>query len=176
MLAPSEVVVREPFGKLGIAESQVRAERNQRGYVYQIDAGGSRSSRQFEVGHDTVRYVGMHGRRRNVAPTMPSDPDKLPTKNVGGFLRAFARAHCIEDSRSDLDAWAEAVTRAAGDHVKLDAVGRLLVKLGKAKLINSAQMARLMTNYVREQRENDALRNGGLAAGSSSVTAGHGQP
>ncbi|WP_124600442.1 hypothetical protein [Burkholderia sp. Bp8963] len=173
LLAPPEVVVQELFRKLGISAGQVKIERDHGGCVYLIDAGRARTSRQLEVGRDTVRYVGRRHRRRGTAPKMPSNLDKLPKKNVGKFLEAFARAHGIEARRSGLDVWAEAVTRAAGDHVELDPIGQLLITLSKAKLINGLQMARLMTNYIHERRENDALRNSEIASRSSSATTSH---
>ena len=68
------------------------------------------------------------------------------------FVKQFALAKHIQFKRSGLDDWAEAVTRASGDDVKLDGTGKLLVTLKKKHLINGRQMARLMTNHLREHQ------------------------
>ncbi|MGK5060428.1 Fic family protein [Janthinobacterium sp. LB2P49] len=86
-----------------------------------------------------------------IQPINDGDLALLPTKNVKDFVNLAASSHHIVSSHSRLDAWAEAVTRAAGDSVQLDQVGQLLVALFKARRINGRQMARLMSNYLLEK-------------------------
>jgi hypothetical protein len=86
-----------------------------------------------------------------MAGTMPDDVDALPTANVSAFVEHYANAHGIRSVRTGLDDYAEAVTRASGDDVQLDATGKLLVALKKNRLINGRQLARLMTNHMRER-------------------------
>ncbi|MNT35430.1 hypothetical protein D3C72_1714580 [compost metagenome] len=81
---------------------------------------------------------------------MADDVDQLPKEGVGEFVRRFARAHNVVYQRTRLDDWAEAVTRAAGDDVRLDHTEKLLVALKKQHLINGRQAARLLTNYMNE--------------------------
>jgi hypothetical protein len=78
--------------------------------------------------------------------------DALPRKSVSEFIQSFARSRHVQFKRSGLDAWTEAVTRAAGEDIKLDETGKLLVALKKKHLINGRQMARLMTNHIREHQ------------------------
>ncbi|MEN7528752.1 MULTISPECIES: hypothetical protein [unclassified Cupriavidus] len=84
--------------------------------------------------------------------TLPAELDALPVEHVSEYVLEFARAHHIEFSRSGVDDWSEAVTRAAGDDVALDATEKLLVTLKKQQLISGRQMARLMTNHMRERK------------------------
>ncbi|TAM55947.1 MAG: hypothetical protein EPN57_00840 [Paraburkholderia sp.] len=63
------------------------------------------------------------------APRLPTDVDKLPTQNVGKFVEQLAQAYGIRYRCSGLDEFAEAVERVAGDDVKLDLTGKLLVAL-----------------------------------------------
>jgi hypothetical protein len=81
---------------------------------------------------------------------LPSDLDALPTKDVKLYVERFAQVHGIQYTRTKLDDYAEAITRTAGDDVKLDSTGKLLVALKKNELINGRQLARLMTNHMRE--------------------------
>jgi len=81
---------------------------------------------------------------------MTDDIDQLPTEGVGEFIRRFALAHQVTHRRTRLDDWAEAVTRAAGDDIRLDQTEKLLIALKKLQLINGRQAARLLSNYLNE--------------------------
>ena len=103
--------------------------------------------------------------RRPARIELPRDVDQLPTESVGEFIENFARAHGIRYRRSGLDVWAEAVTRASGDDVRLDHAQELLVALKKKNLLNDHQFSRLLTNHMREVkrvRSLQGLRPGGL--------------
>lgn len=91
-------------------------------------------------------------RRHQAVTPLPTDLDALPTTMVSEFVREFAVAHHVSFERTGLDDWAEAATRAAGDDVSLDATEKLLVTLKKRHLISGRQMARLMTNHMRERK------------------------
>jgi hypothetical protein len=156
LLSRPERVLKELFGKLRITATLVTTEQHQDHSTYVFDVGHSRMRRQLHVGRDTVRYVGCNQKRQGLLPAMPANLEQLPTSSVAKFLVDFAKAHDVKPHLSGLDVWAEAVTQAAGDHVHLDATGRLLVSLYEARLINGRQMARLMTNYTRELHGNDA--------------------
>ena len=69
---------------------------------------------------------------------------------VGDFVRRLAEANQIVYKRTRLDDWAEAVTQAAGDDVKLDPTEKLLVALAKKHIINGRQAMRLLNNYMEE--------------------------
>jgi hypothetical protein len=84
--------------------------------------------------------------------TLPEDLNALPLKNVSAFVQRFAMSRDVHFKRTELDPWAEAVTRASGDDVTLDETGKLLVALKKKHLINGRQMARLMSNHLSELR------------------------
>lgn len=62
-----------------------------------------------------------------------------------------SRAHNVSAERTALDDWTEAVSRAAGDDIRLDRVERLLVAVKMLGLINGRQAARLLTNHMREK-------------------------
>ncbi len=84
--------------------------------------------------------------------SLPSDVAALPTSGVGAFVEHLAGAHGVRYQRSGLDDFSEAVTRVAGDDVRLDHTGKLLVALKKKNLITGRQLARLMTNHLRESK------------------------
>lgn len=82
---------------------------------------------------------------------MPEDLEMLPKTGVAAFVERFARAHNVTAKRTRLNDWAEAVSRVAGDDIKLDQVELLLVQLKKQELISGRQAARLVTLYHRER-------------------------
>ncbi len=98
------------------------------------------------------RQQGLVHRARHsrVHVELPANVDELPTESVGEFIETFARANGIRYRRTGLDLWAEAVTRASGDDVRLDHAQELLVALKKKNLLNDRQFSRLLTNHMRE--------------------------
>lgn len=83
---------------------------------------------------------------------LPLEPDALPTANVAAFVADFAQQHGLTYQRTYTDVWCEAITRVSCDEVASDATADLLVALVRAQLLTSAQMARLLTNHLRESR------------------------
>ncbi|WP_175918196.1 hypothetical protein [Burkholderia pyrrocinia] len=164
----SEVLLREALGKLGVEVLDVTIRHENGRSVCLVNTGTSRISRKLGWDNITVRYVGQHERpQKGVAPTLPADIDKLPTRNVGKFVERLAQAYGIQFRRSGIDDFAEAVTRAAGDDVELDLTGKLLVALKKQDRIDGRQFARLMANHIREikrVRSVRGLRHQGLPA------------
>jgi len=164
----SEVLLREALGKLGVEVLDVTIQQENGRSVCLVNTGTSRISRKLGWDNITVQYVGQHERpQKGAAPTLPTDIDKLPTRNVGKFVERLAQAYGIQFRRSGLDDFAEAVTRAAGDDVELDLTGKLLVALKKQDRIDGRQFARLMANHIREikrVRSVRGLRNQGLPA------------
>lgn len=149
LLAAPVDLVREVFEKLGVPLRTVKLEREDGHPVLLIDPGTQRVARKFDIAGTPVRYL-KRRTSRGTAHAMPLDPDALPTTGVSSFVERFARAHGVTHVRTGLDDYAEAVTRAAGDDVVLDATGKLLTALKKKELINGRQLARLMTNHMRE--------------------------
>ena len=146
-----EKITEDIFRKLGIQARVVRVKSEGDRDVYVLDTGGRRVSRKIDLGSSAVSYVGASMDQNNTVGSMPKDLDALPKQRVNEFVQEFAQAHHVDFNRSGLDDWAEAVTRASGDDVKLDYTGKLLVALKKQHLISGRQMSRLMTNHIRER-------------------------
>ncbi|CAN5640415.1 hypothetical protein BH10PSE18_BH10PSE18_46050 [soil metagenome] len=85
-------------------------------------------------------------------PKLPNDIAHLPVQGVGAFVADLAKAYGVAYARTRLDDFAEAVTRLAGDDERLDVTGKLLATLRKKSVIDGRQLARLMTNHMREQQ------------------------
>ncbi|MDL2353772.1 MAG: hypothetical protein QFF03_00790 [Pseudomonadota bacterium] len=153
LLDTPEVVLQDFFRKIGLDAKLVKTERRNDHCIYFVDAGRSRIPKYLRLGNDDVFFVGHSGVHSRFPSQIPTNLEDLPKKEVSKFVCKFAKMHKIIFQRSKLDAWAEAVTRAAGDYASLDSTGQLLTVLYKAKLINASQMSRLMTNHMREQKE-----------------------
>lgn len=150
-------LAREVFAKLGIQIQAVKQEVDCGRPVLWVDVGNRRVGRKLEIAGTVVRYV-RHSADNKALVALPTNPDALPTIHVQRFVERFAKAHGINYVRTGLDDYAEAVTRAAGDEVKLDSVGKLLVVLKKNNLIDGSQLARLMTNHMREVKSVRSVR------------------
>lgn len=155
--APPADLLREAFAKLGIQINGVQQDTEQDRPVLWVDVGSRRIERKVDIDGVEVRYL-RHAMQDGMCPSLPANPDDLPTTGVQSFIERYARAHRVHPVRTGLDDYAEAVTRAAGDDVTLDPVGKLLVALKKKGLLNGAQLARLMTNYMRETKGVRSLR------------------
>lgn len=82
----------------------------------------------------------------------------LPESNVANFVMAFAKLNGVKPTRTKLDLFAEAVTRLAGDEVKLDQVGQTLVALRERKLVSGDEMIRLLHNHILERNRGQPIR------------------
>lgn len=157
LLASPVDLVREVFEKLEVSLHAVKLEMEAGHPVLLVDPGTQRVARKLDIAGTPVRYL-QHRASSDAANSMPLDPDALPTKGVSRFVERFARAHGVTYVRTGLDDYAEAVTRTAGDDVALDATGKLLAALKKKDLINGRQLARLMTNHMREVKRVRSVR------------------
>lgn len=112
-----------------------------------------------EVLAKTGQTATIERRRKPRSETfeVPEDVTQLPHRGVGTFVARLAKAHGVAYKRTQLDDFAEAVTRLAGDDEQLDDTGKLLATLRKKSVINGPQLARLMTNHMSEQQ--DAVRS-----------------
>lgn len=156
--ASSDVLVREVLDRLGIRFRSVDLVSEAGCDTVLIDAGGQRLSRSFDLGDVTVRYVHSPLEPEEPDEALSDDVDALPTESVRQFVERLARTHHIQHQRTGLDDYAQAVTRAAGDEVELDSTGKLLVALKKKHVINGRQLARLMTNHMREVQDVRSVR------------------
>lgn len=82
-----------------------------------------------------------------------TDPAPGSTK---AQIHALARQHGVRYERSGLDDWAEAVTRLAGDDVRLAETEALLVALRQAGIISGGERTRLHARYLNERAERQA--------------------
>lgn len=80
-------------------------------------------------------------------------PLAIPATNVAAFVRQLARKHQVSYSPTATDHWAEAVTQLSGDDVRTGPVQDLLVALKRAGKLSSDEMAALLVNYLREQKQ-----------------------
>ncbi|WP_025137699.1 type IV toxin-antitoxin system AbiEi family antitoxin domain-containing protein [Achromobacter sp. DH1f] len=150
----AEPLVHEILLKLGIDPNNSCTEEQGGQTRVIVDEPARRVSRHLVLDTGPVEIVSPSALKKN--HTVPSDPKGLPRRNVGKYIAVIARMHHVSPERTGLDQWAEAVSRAAGDTVQLDDVGRLLAKLKQQQVITGKQMAHLMNNYVTERHEANA--------------------
>jgi hypothetical protein len=157
-----EQIADEIFKKLGLKVKLTRVDTGGSQDLYVMSTASHRISRKLKIGDGRVEYVRTQ-RGTSEVPELPADLEQLPKVGVGAYVERLACANNVTYVRSKLDDWAEAVTRAAGDDVRLDQTEKLLVALKKKKLIDGRQAARLLTNHMRETRNVrsvQGLRNG----------------
>lgn len=146
LAAPAQVIADEILAKTG-----------RPAVIRRVDAGGGPP--KFEAkftgvpaNASTTSLAQLRRKRRAAAFKLPSEVAQLPVKDVATYVASLAAAHGVVFKRTRLDDFAEAVTRLAGDNERLDATGKLLASLRKKSVINGPQLARLMTNHMREQK------------------------
>lgn len=66
-------------------------------------------------------------------------------------IHDLARQHAVRYELGDLDDWAEAVSRVAGDDIQLDETEWLLVALGRAEVLPEIENTRLHARYLAER-------------------------
>lgn len=146
--AQPQAVIGEVLRKLNVEPADVCTEDEGTRKRVIVDAPNRRIDRQLELGNCVVEIVSHTVMTKHF---LPKDPSCFPRRNVGKYIQVLARTHHISSTRTGLDSWTEAVSRAAGDTVQLDAVGRLLAKLRQRHVISGKQMAHLMNNYMTER-------------------------
>lgn len=152
LTADPDVLATEIFTRLGVDARLVDISHGDGGRVYIMDTGNHRVSRKLNMGTASVGYVERRQDSRADDFKVPADLDQLPKRGIREFVERLAKAHGVEYRRTGLDDFAEATTRAAGDDVKLDRTGKLLVALRKSNQITGRQLARLVTNHMAEER------------------------
>ena len=113
-----------------------------------LDTGSRRIKRRLSIGGKLVVYTHQRSNKRTFSLTSPL---QIPTEGVSKFVARLARKHHITYVRTVGDEWAETVTRLAGDEVRSDATGNLLVALKRAHKLTDRDMTILLINHQREQ-------------------------
>lgn len=150
-------LTEEIFKKLATPIKNIKIEHIAGQDVCIVDIGAQRVSRKLEINGIPIQYHQQPKTRDHFLSLSP-DVDKLPTKGVRKFIEKLATAHGIQYQRTGLDDFAGSVTRLAGDEIELDATEKLLIALKKRDLISGRQLARLMTNYMREAKHVRSVR------------------
>lgn len=110
--------------------------------------GKPRSIRQLKIADRPVRFE----RTPRFPAELPHHVKDLPTRGVAQYVHRLATAHRVSYQRSRLEAWAEGVTRAAGDQVKTDNTDGLLIRLKQRKVLDDKQFTQLLVNHHRESK------------------------
>ena len=151
LIASAEDIAMEVFERLGvvvcIAQSGVTNAPGTDALA--LDTGSRRIQRRLSIGGKPVVYVHQPTNKR----TFPRPSSlQIPTEGVSQFVASLARKCHITYVRTAGDEWAETVTRLAGDEVRSDATGDLLVALKRAHKLTDREMTSLLINHQREQR------------------------
>lgn len=163
-------LVDSVFKELGEPLNKVEIEKRNNVLVVVVYIYNIRMSRKLMLHGLPVCY--SYEKPQNKLPQcdewkIPTDVDDLPKTDVRSYIERFAEHYNISHQRTGLDEFAEAVTRMAGDEIKLDPTEKLLVTLKKKELINARQLSRLLSNYLKEAsdvRSVRGLRNSRLSA------------
>lgn len=164
------MLVSSVFKELGEPVNKVEIERRNNVRVVVVYTENIRISRKLMFHGLSVYY--KHDKLQNKLPQcdewkIPTSVDDLPKTDVRSYIERFAEHYNIIHQRTGLDEFAEAVTRMAGDEIKLDPTEKLLVALKKKEIINAKQLSRLLSNYLKEAsnvRSVRGLRDSGLSA------------
>lgn len=124
-----------------------RCEVTAREVVVRV-AGESRHARHLEIQGRPFRFQ----RAPRFEAKVPTNIRDLPTRDVADYVRQLAAAHRVSYQRTSLDAWAEGVTRAAGDSAYTDGTDGLLIRLKQRKILNDDQFSQLIVNHFREAK------------------------
>ena len=147
----AEDIVLEVFRKLGVT---VRIEKNgvsdtTATNALKLDTGLHRIKRRLSIKGTSVVYFRQHS---NKSATSLSAPLHVPIEGVSQFVERLARKHHVSYTRTAGDEWAETVTRLAGDDVRSDGTGDLLVALKRAHKLSDREMTALLIGHQRELR------------------------
>ncbi len=77
--------------------------------------------------------------------------EKIRHDSAEQVVRDLALKHEIGVVRTQLDDWADDVTRLAGDDVTLDEVEELIVGLRKSGQVDGIELTRLHSRYLDER-------------------------
>ena len=149
------VIIREVASKLGFPLHRKdlpydKENISQGEIIVEVDA--PRVKRKLVINGNTVcfrSYIRRHG-IKNTTFKLAKIP---PTKGVARYVSELARYYNVSYCYTEMDQWADAVTRLAGDEVVHDIVEDLLVALKRAGKITKQEVATLSVNYMREQKQ-----------------------
>ncbi|VVQ09911.1 hypothetical protein PS914_05045 [Pseudomonas fluorescens] len=147
------LLVESVFKELGEPLCKAELEKRDNDRVCVVYTKNMRISRKLTLHGVPVCYAHskpLESHHKIEEWKLPVDVDELPKSDVRNYIERFAEHYKIKYQRTGLDEFAEAVTRMAGDDIKLDATEKLLVVLKKNELINAKQLARLLSNYLKE--------------------------
>lgn len=149
--ASAEDIAIEVFQKLGvgvrIAPGGISNAPSQG--TLALDTGSNLIKRRLSIGGKSVTYA---PRQSDQQASSPTSPLQIPTQGVSQFVARLARKHHISYARTAGDEWAETVTRLAGDEVRSDETGNLLVALKRAHKLTDREMTSLLINHQREEK------------------------
>ena len=144
--AGGESLALEALAKLGISVIS-SAETDDEIVAY--TATRSRCNRHLVIDGKPVH---LKKPRTATYVELPQDVSRLPTRQVAHYVHQLAVAHHVTYKRSQLEDWAEAVTRAAGDDVRTDKTDGLLIRLKQRSVLNARQFTQLLVNHRRESK------------------------
>lgn len=151
-----DVIIREVANKLGfqLRQKDISFEKvntSQSEIIVEVDA--PRVKRKLIINGKTIFFCSYSRKldARNITFKLAKTP---PTQGVARYVAELARYHKVSYCYNEMDQWADAVTRLAGDEVVHDTVEDLLVALKRAGKITKQEVAMLSVNYLREQKQN----------------------
>lgn len=149
------------FKELGKPLSKIEIKKRNNVRVVIAYTENIRMSRKLMIHGLSVCY--NHDKLQKKLPQcdkwkIPTNVDDLPKSDVRSYIERLAEHYNIIHQRTGLDEFAEAVTRMAGDEIKLDPTEKLLVALKKKELINAKQLSRLLSNYLKEESNVRSVR------------------
>jgi hypothetical protein len=83
---------------------------------------------------------------------MSAQPQRITSGSTEAYIRDLASRHHIVFVPTELDAFAQDVTRLAADHVRLDEVECLLIGLQRAGHLSRPELVHLQARYLREAK------------------------
>lgn len=151
LAASAENLALEVFSKLGVTVRIVHNSISDAAatHVLKLDTGSHRIKRRLSIGRTLVTYVQPHSYKSAHSLTAPLH---IPKEGISQFVKHLARKHHISYTRTVGDEWAETVTRLAGDDVRSDGTGDLLVALKRAHKLSDREMTTLLISHQREIR------------------------
>ncbi len=151
LAASAEDIALEAFRKLGVSVriEQGRVADATGNDALKLDTGMRRIKRRLSIGDKTVAYVQRHSNKSTPSLAVPL---QIPSVGVSQFVERLARQHHVSYTRTAVDEWAETVTRLAGDDVRSDSTGDLLVALKRAHKLSDREMTALLISHQREIR------------------------
>jgi hypothetical protein len=117
--------------------------------TFKFDTGSRRINRRIVVDGKQLVFEHRHPQSSSVTSNKVL---QIPREGVSQFVKQLAKKFHITYRPTQGDAWAETVTRLAGDEITSDSTNDLLVALKRAHKITDHQMSSLLINHLREKR------------------------